>query len=130
MAAQKKSKAGRPRIITEVIERKLEIALQNGLNITQACLECAISRDAFYDRTKIDPKFSDKMEKAQQFTAMLARRNITQGINKGDTDLSKWYVERRDKEFKPKSDITTNDKPITTSLVEFVGEDESKDSKD
>lgn len=105
------------------VEAILISSLQNGLNITQSCLQAGISRETFYARRKEDPVFSDRMAKAEQFATMKARQNVVKAINNGDLNTSKWHLERKDPEYKPKSDITSDDKPLQTALVEFVGDD-------
>lgn len=96
----------------EKVTPLLVASLQNGLNVTQACLQADISRETYYAKCKDDESFSDKMELAQQFGSMKARQNVIQAVNSGDPHMSKWYLERRDRDFKPKTDVTTGDKPM------------------
>lgn len=116
---------GRPpgsNIILEV-EPVLLASLQNGLNKTQACLQAGVSRAALYLELDKNPPFLDRIEKAEQFGTMIARQNIVKAINAGDVATSKWHLERKDPEYKQKTDITSDDKPLRTALVEFVGDD-------
>lgn len=119
---------GRPpgsNIVLEV-EPILLSSLQNGLNIRQACLQAGISHNAFYIEWNRNPAFFDRIEKAEQFASMKSRQNILKAINNGSVTDSWRYLERKDPEFKPKSDLTSDDKPLKTALVEFVGDDGTK----
>ena len=120
---------GRPPGSNVVLEAEalLILSLQNGLNRTQACLQAGISRPAFYIELERNETFLDKIDKAEQFGSMKARQNIMKSIDSGDLNTSKWYLERKDPEFKPKSDLTSDDMPLKTALVEFVGDDGKPD---
>lgn len=108
---------GRPLTDWNKIKPILRSSYHNGLNITQACLEAGISKETYYQKIKADQVFSDEMQKAQQRVFSKARQNIAQAIEAGDKDISKWMLERRDKEFKPKQDLTTDDKPFPTPIM-------------
>lgn len=122
------SKPGpKPGIANIVLEKEpiLIASLQNGLNITQACLQAGISRVAFYDERGRNSDFSYRIEKAEQFASMKSRKNIMDAIMKGSVTDSWRFLERKDPEFKPKSeaDLLSGGQPLKTALVEFVGDD-------
>ena len=96
----------RPRKITKEVVGKLELAFSRGLNITEACDFVGLSRDTYYEKLKNDKGFSDKMSRAQNHLISSAKINIAAGIESGDIDLSKWYLERKCKdEYSVKRDI-------------------------
>lgn len=86
---------GRPTIINEPIVRKLERCLKDGMSIRQACWQSGISHDTFYSRCRADAEFSDRMQAAREYILTVAKANIINGIKKGDTKLSQWWLERR-----------------------------------
>jgi hypothetical protein len=93
-------------------ETALIASFQNGLNITQACLQVGIQKTQYYREIKRNKRFSDKMALAQQFATTAARHNIVVAINNKDVATSKWYLERKDPEYKPKSDVTSDGLPV------------------
>lgn len=126
-AVNKAKNIGRPpgsNIALEV-EPILIASLQNGLNITQACLQAGISRETYYAERKVNNGFSDRLDKAEQFASMKSRQNIMRAINSGSVADSWRYLERKDPEFKPKSDFTSDDKPIPLLGVTNVSNDYS-----
>src|SRR5436853_5871768 len=100
---------GRPPTDWEKAYPILINAFQNGLNIMQACLQADISRETYRLKCEADESFLAKMETAQQRSLIKARQNIVAAVEAGDKDLSKWYLERKDRDFKPKTDITSDD---------------------
>lgn len=119
----RRKQMGRHTIRTPELEQLLIVSLQNGLSMTQACLQANVSRETVRLWCKEDEDLLAKLDLAEQFGSMKARQNIMKAINDGDKSMSTWYLERRDKSFKPKSDITTGDEPIPT-LVTFAGSDD------
>ena len=100
MASKKKKKntGGRPPVMTGAVVGKLEIAFAKGLNKTEACRFAGISRDTLYAYIKDNPKFSDRIEVLQSHPSMKAKINIADRIEKGDIELSQWYLERKNRD--------------------------------
>jgi hypothetical protein len=122
------SKPGpKPGVANVVLDKEsiLIASLQNGLNVRQACLQAGISHTAFYDEKARNAGFSDRIDMAEQFANQKARQNIVKSINAGNVADSWKYLERKDPEFKPKSesDLLSGGQPLKTALVEFVGDD-------
>ena len=120
---------GRPTVMTENVISKLESAFLNGATDLQACFLADISKDTFYRYLQDHPEFSDKVEMLKDDTkikAKLAIRNAIMSEDKPDT--AKWYLERKDKEFKAKTDITSNDNEIQPVLVKFIGDENDRDT--
>lgn len=102
----KRNKAGRPPVITDAVVGKLELGFSKGLNKTECCRFAGISRDSLYEYLKKNPKFSDRIEELQSQPSMKAKINIADRIEKGDIDLSQWYLERKCRdEFSLKQEV-------------------------
>ena len=102
----KKNKGGRPTVMTAETVKKLEYGFLRGLTDEQCCLFAGISKQALYDYCHAHPEFTDRKELLKQQPSVQAKINIAEGIESGDAELSKWYLERRNKdEFSTKQDI-------------------------
>ena len=109
MAKQEKNKGGRPTVMTDDVVNKLEYGFMKGLNDTEACCYAGISRTTFYAYCDEHPEFVDKKEELKKKPSTKAKLNIVEAIEAGDTDLSKWYLERRNKdEFSLKQEVEAN----------------------
>lgn len=103
---KRKSNAGRPTVMTAETVQKLEYGFLKGLTDEQCCLFVGISKQALYDYCHAHPEFTDRKELLKQQPSVKAKINIAEGIEKGDADLSKWYLERKNKdEFSTKQDV-------------------------
>ena len=101
-----KNKGGRPTVMTPEVVSKLEYGFMKGLNDTEACLYADISRQALYDYCNKYPEFADRKEELKKKPSIKAKLNIEEAIEAGDTDISKWYLERRNKEeFSLKTEV-------------------------
>jgi hypothetical protein len=103
---------GRPTVINETVLQKLEEAFLNGATDRQAVFLANISEGTLYNYIKDNPDFGERKELLKQQVAYRAKQVIKDAIESNDKDTSKWYLERKDKDFKNKTDITTDDKPI------------------
>jgi len=74
---------------------RLEDALQFGATVSEACYYAGASRDAFYHLYKSDKDFLNKMEAARIRISNLAVQNIDWLIRNGDTETSKWFLEKK-----------------------------------
>lgn len=101
-----KNKGGRPTVMTPEVIAKLEEGFMLGLTDLECCLYAGISKDALYDYCNKYPKFSERKEELKKNPSIKAKRNILEAINNGDTDISKWYLERKNKdEFSLKQEV-------------------------
>ncbi|WP_024407935.1 hypothetical protein [Streptococcus suis] len=100
-----KNKSGRPTKMTQGTVKKLEEAFLRGLSDEEACLYANISKPTLYDYCKKNPQFTDRKELLKQRIKTRAKLNISKAIEDGDIDLSKWYLERKDDEFKTKTKL-------------------------
>ena len=92
------NKVGRPSVMTEETLQKLEYAFMRGLTDTEACLYAHIGTTTLYNYCEENPEFRDRKEELKQHPTAKARLNVTEAIEKGDADLSKWWLERKAKE--------------------------------
>jgi hypothetical protein len=93
----------------EVIKR-LDDALRDGANITQACLLAGISQETYYLHVKTNPVFAETMESAKNWLNVIAKKNLADALKDNDKETSKWWIERKEKqEFSPRSEITGSD---------------------
>jgi hypothetical protein len=82
-----------------------------GLNKTECCEYAGISRDSFYEYLKKHPDFSDRIEVLQSHPSMKAKINISDRIEKGDVEMSKWYLERKNRDefsLKQQSEVSVS----------------------
>lgn len=121
------NKGGRPPKIKEgddefsnAVIAKLKDVLLNNLPIKDACIEAGISEDTFkrhYDKNK---GFADKIDYWRGNHKRLALRNVTNRLEAGDIELSKWTLERlhNDYQTKQKQEISGNIglSPITINI--------------
>lgn len=100
------NKVGRPTVMTTETVQKLEYGFLKGLTDEQCCLYADISKQALYDYCHAHPEFTDRKEMLKHQPSIKAKINIAEGIESGDVDLSKWYLERKAKdEFSTKQQI-------------------------
>lgn len=92
----------------------LEAAFNNMFNITEACEYAGISRETFYTWLADDDIFSFRMSVARKAPNKKAKENIAAALAAGDTNVSRWYLERKDPDFKPKADLTVHPELVKT----------------
>ena len=113
---------GRPTVMTDEVVSKMEYGFMKGLNVTECCHYADISRTAFYDYLEKNPEFADRIEELRSNPSTRAKLNVVEAIENGDTDLSKWWLERKNKEeFSTKQEVAAdvNEKVnITVRLVD------------
>lgn len=80
------------------------------MTITQACRYARIDRTTYYNWCDADEGFLNKMEAAQDFATINAKRVIAEAIAAGDVSAAKWWAERKAKdEFATRSEHTGAD---------------------
>lgn len=118
----KKNLGGRPTKMTKETVDKLEYVFAMGGTDLEACLHADISHQTLYDYQERNPRFVERKNSLKQTPLLKARGTIMQSLG---TDVqSAWrYVERKDPELNPKSqlDITTaGDKLEVNSRIEEI----------
>ena len=117
------NKGGRPTVMTDEIVGKLEYGFMKGLNVTECCHYADISRTAFYDYLEKNPEFTDRIEELKSSPSTKAKLNVVEAIENGDTDLSKWWLERKNKdEFSTKQEVSADVKGDIEISIELVDE--------
>ena len=94
-----KRKAGRPKIMTPLVEKSLVLAFMNGYSVQEACRYAGIHRATFYRHLDIHPDFAERVEDAKERPVMMARKTVVEALAKGHTPTAKWYLSRKDPEF-------------------------------
>ena len=78
---------------------------------------------AYYD----DPELREKRDLIRKYPELYAKKNIANSIQSGDISTSKWYLERRTREFAAKGsmDIQVNqvlsEEQLAFRLAKFLG---------
>jgi hypothetical protein len=100
--------AGRPTVMTDEVIRKLEDAFLSDATNEEACVYADICETAFYKYKAANPKFTENIERLKGMTGLKAKVVIRESIENGDKHDAKWWLERRDKDFKPKKETDVN----------------------
>lgn len=116
---KKKNPGGRPKSIDDKILAKLEEGFLIGLTDRECCLYANINPSTLYRYCEENPDFSERKEMLKEQPKIKAKMNIIESINKyKDTDLSKWYLERKSKdEFGAKQTIEHSGEMTTKQEV-------------
>lgn len=129
MAKKKVNKGGRPTIMTESVVVKLEQAFAIDCTVEEACSYSEISRDAFYDYLKKNPKFSDRIAELRLRPILKARQTVVKSLD--DTNSAYKYLSKKArKEFGDNLDITSDGKALPTPLLNNVFSNNSNASSD
>ena len=123
-----KNKGGRPTVMTKEVVAKLETAFAIDATVEEACGVADISRDAFYDYLKKNPKFSDRMATLRNEPILKARETVTRKLSESYQNAMDYLKRKRKAEFGDNSEVTVNlPKPITDL---FNGVQDSNKHKD
>ena len=103
---KKKSNAGRPTKMTEATLQKLREAFSFGASDLQACLYAEICSSTLYNYQEENKEFLDMKNRLKENVRLHAKRNISKAvIEDSDKEMSKYVLDRTDKDFKPKQDL-------------------------
>lgn len=117
------NKVGRPTVMTEETIQKLEYAFMRGLTDLEACLYADISKSTLYNYCEENPEFMDRKEELKQHPTAKARLNVTEAIENGNEELSKWWLERKAKaEFSTKQEISADIDSEVNITIELTDE--------
>ena len=118
-----KDLGGRPTVMTDSVLQKLEDEFKKGHSDEEACNVADIAIATLYNYQKEHPEFLDRKRMLKSQPNYLAREIIYEKLVKGDSDMAKWYAERKMKdEFSLKQENDINVKGIEKVLVGFVDE--------
>ncbi len=108
---------------------KLEEGFLMGFTDREASLYANIVPATLYTFCNENPEFGERKELLKENVKMIAKKNVVGGIQKGDKPLSQWYLERRDRDFSDKRDITSDGKPLPILNALFADASNKKDSE-
>ena len=94
---KKTNKIGRPKAITSDVLQKLEYGFMKGLTDRQCCDFADIAQQTLYNYCKEHPAFLERKERLKNNPTVKAKINVVEEIENGNIDLSKWYLERKEK---------------------------------
>lgn len=114
--------SGRNTIMTEDKVKELESYFIIGATDVEACFLAGISKQTLYNYQERYPEFVDRKEALKNMPKYKAKKNIVSELDKGDKDISKWYLEHKDSDFKNKTDITSNNETLNPVLVQFLND--------
>lgn len=107
--AKKKSNAGRPTLITELVLKKLEEAFAMGCTDLEACLYADISHQTLYNYQNKTPEFVERKQALKNMPVLKARTEVMKGLN-ANPEFSLKVLERIKKdEFSLRQEITGED---------------------
>lgn len=114
---------------TDATVEKLVEAFSKSYSVLEACQYARINRDTFYKWLKEIPEFQDIIDEAKARPIKQAKGVIDTALKSGDVNTAKWYVERRDPDFKPKAEIDNNlgIQETRKKIGEFLDDDDSAD---
>lgn len=70
----------------------------NALTDAQACLRAKIGVRTLYDYCEQNPEFSQRKELLKKEVSAMAKENLVKSIKKGNLQISKWWLERKERE--------------------------------
>lgn len=128
---KKTNKIGRPKAITSDVLQKLEYGFMKGLTDRQCCDFADIAQQTLYNYCKEHPAFLERKERLKNNPTVKAKINVVEEIEKGNIDLSKWYLERKEKkefslkqEYEVTGEINNPFKDLTTEELKKLIADE------
>lgn len=123
-----KNKIGRPTKMTPETIDKLEFAFSIGCTDIEACLHADITRTTLDNYQNANPEFLDRKWALKEKPVLMARMNVVHALQACDTDMSKWYLEKKKKdEFSGRQEVTGADgEELKGITVEFVAPKEKE----
>lgn len=103
-------KVGRPAVNLTDYEDEIYDLLSIGSTISQVLNFIGIDDNTYYRQLEKNKRLRDKFMRAREFTSVKAKRNISEKIQQGDIETSKWHLERT--EYRPKEVTAFEDKDI------------------
>lgn len=102
------------------IIQNFTMAFQNGYSVEEACQLVGIHRATFYRWLEREPVFKKRMDEARHMPNRRAKEVVIAAIDAGDTSSARWWLERRDPEFKAKGELEINASQTEEKLKEFM----------
>jgi len=115
-----KKEAGRPTKYSDEVVKKLEDIFKLGGTVEEALSYALISKPTYYEWIKLYPDFLTKMESAQHYADIAAKKTVVKAIIQDeDLNTAKWWLEKR--EFK-----NTNTTAVQVNFNDFLNEQRKK----
>ena len=113
---KKKSKSGRPTVMTKEICQKIEEVASLGGTFEEMAMYADITRQSIYAYMEEHPEYSDRIDALREKPILKARNTIMADMDTPDT--AKWYLERKRKsEFGPKVEVEGIIKHILVDVI-------------
>jgi hypothetical protein len=87
-------KVGRPAVNLSDFEDEIFDLLSIGSTIPQVLNYIGIDDNTYYRQLDKNKRLRDKFARAKEFTSVKAKRNISEKIQSGDIETSKWHLEK------------------------------------
>ena len=101
------------KVITEVLKPYFLL----GYNVRMACILGNIPQQTVDTWIQKDKELRLKIESWQNYPNAKAREvHVKSFAEKGDVKSAQWELEHKDKEYKPKQDVTSDDKPVSAGI--------------
>ena len=127
-----KNVGGRPSVMTEKVIAELKGAFAVGATDSQACFYAEIDESTFYRYCEKTEGFREEMNRLKEKPILKAKTNIVTKLLGGDTEVSKWYLERRARaEFATRQEIGNSDGvPFQLIIKDYGGIDTDEATED
>jgi len=110
----------------EEIIKSLRPYLTLGYDLKNACILAQVTYETVWHWVKADTALLIKIKAWQNMVNAKARQNVAASINEGDTQESKWWLERKEKKtFSTRTDITTGGEKINPKPILDVSTNDS-----
>jgi len=103
-----------------VLSELKRLYMETGGNLSLTCSMVGVQRDTYYKYIKKHPSFANEMERVKGARDSLAERNIHKAIKAGDIVTTKWYKEKTDERYNPKTHIES--KSLVMNLSKDISE--------
>lgn len=112
--------AWKPSVMTATKVEEFKRAFAMGFSKKEACLYCDVAERTFFDYCTKNPDFTELIPTLQNLPKLKAKMNIYEKIEAKDDYNSRWYLEKTDKDFNPKSviDQTNANVDVTDDISE------------
>lgn len=87
--------------------------------VTTACQKANIDRSTWYDWLDKDKEFADAIKDIEKLQIGVARDRLMEAIFKGDLTTVRWFLERRDPDFRAKAELNINKEETEQALKDL-----------
>jgi|TARA_Y100000296_G_scaffold28960_2_gene33770 hypothetical protein len=97
-----------------------------GYDLKNACILAQVTYETVWEWVNKDNALLIKIKAWQNMVNAKARQNVAASINEGDTQESKWWLERKEKKtFSTRTDITSDGERLIPKPILDVQQDDS-----